>query len=45
MNAATIKRIDRLYRLLDMVGKSGYVDTRPIIKEILELHEHGTALR
>ncbi len=30
-------RISQLYELLNQVGKSGYVDVGPIIKEILRL--------
>ena len=32
------KRIDSLYRLLDAIGRSAYVNVKPIIEELLTLH-------
>ena len=32
------KRIDSLYRLLDAIGRSAYVKVKPIIEELLTLH-------
>lgn len=31
-------RIQKLYTLLGVIGKSDYVDLRPIIRELLQLH-------
>jgi hypothetical protein len=33
------QRIDRLMKLLNLVGKSGYINPKPIIEEIVALHE------
>ena len=32
------QRIDRLMKVLNLVGKSGYVNPKPLISEIIELH-------